>query len=81
MLKIYIVQFNDGGWYSTGGRPNFTVVSESKDEAIKQVLEKNPEYKIGWDSWASEFKIDGYIIEIYEEKTYIRNKNIETLGV
>ena len=78
MIKIYKVQFNDGGW--NVDRPTFTVVSESKDEAIKQALDKNPQYK-GFDVYVSEFKIDGYIIEIYDEKTYLRNKNIEKLGV
>ncbi len=48
MLKIYKVTFNDGGWYSAGGRPEFTVVTESKDEAIKKVLEENPMYAKGW---------------------------------
>ena len=38
-MKIWVVAFNDGGWYS-GPRPNFTVVSESKQEAIDKVLEE-----------------------------------------
>ena len=37
-MKIWVVTFNDGGWYS-GPRPNFTVVSESKQAEIDKVLE------------------------------------------
>ena len=50
-----------------------------KDEAIKKVLEDNPRYKSGYDKWASEFKIEGYVIEVYDEKTYNRDKIIEEL--
>ena len=78
MMKIYTVTFNDGGWYS-GSRPSFDVVAESKDEAIQKVLAENPRYKIGHDAWASEFKIEGYVIEVYDEKTYNRNKNLENI--
>ena len=79
-MKIYKVTFNDGGWYS-GERPNYTVVAESEEKAIEQVLEKHPMYKKGYDKWASEFKIEGYVIEVYDEKTYTRNKNIEKLDI
>jgi len=81
MLKIFEVQFNDGGWYSSGGRPSFTVVASSKEEAISMVLEKNPFYKKGYDAWATEFKIDGFVIEVYDEKTYTRDKNLEKLEI
>ena len=81
MLKIYTVTFNDGGWYSAGGRPEFTVVAESKEKAIEMVLDSNPSYKKGWDVWASEFKITGYVIEIYDEKTYNRDKNLKSLNI
>ena len=30
---------------------------------------------------ASEFKIDGYVIEVYDEKTYNRKKNLDNLGI
>ncbi len=76
-MKIYTVTFNDGGWYSSGSRPSYQQVAENKEEAIAKVLERNPSYKTGWDAWASEFKIDGYIIEVYDEKTYNRDKNLE----
>ena len=33
-MKIYNVTFNDGGWHS-GSLPHFTVVANSKEEAIK----------------------------------------------
>ena len=78
MMKIYTVTFNDGGWHS-GPLPNFTVVAESKDEAIEKVLEKNPRYKSGYDKWVSEFTIEGYIIEVYDEKTYNRDKIIDKI--
>jgi hypothetical protein len=78
MMKIYTVTFNDGGWYS-GPRPNFTVVASSTQEAIEKVLEKNPQYKTGYDKWASEFKIEGYVIEVYDEKTYNREKNLDKI--
>jgi len=76
-MKIWTVTFNDGGWHSS--RPEYQVVAESKEEAIEKVLEKNPQYKSGYDKWASEFKIDGYVIEVYDEKTYNREKNLEKL--
>jgi len=76
-MKIYTVTFNDGGWHSS--LPSYQVVAESKDEAIEKVLEKNPRYRTGYDMWASEFKIEGYVIEVYDEKTYNRNKNLEEL--
>lgn len=78
MMKIYTVTFNDGGWHS-GSLPSYQVVAESKDEAIEKVLEDNPRYKTGYDKWASEFKMDGYVIEVYDEKTYNRDKNLEKL--
>lgn len=76
-MKIWTVTFNDGGWHSS--RPSYQVVAESKDEAIEKVLEDNPRYKTGYDKWASEFKIEGYVIEVYDEKTYNREKNLEKL--
>lgn len=78
-MKIYNVTFNDGGWYSSGGRPSFQVVAENKQEATDKVLEEHPSYKKGYDVWATEFKIDGYVIEVYDEKTYNRNKNLDKL--
>jgi hypothetical protein len=77
MMKIYTVTFNDGGWHTS--LPSYQVVAESKDEAIKKVLEDNPRYKTGYDKWASEFKMDGYVIEVYDEKTYNRDKNLDKI--
>lgn len=76
-MKIYTVTFNDGGWHS-GQLPSYDVVADSKREAIKKVLLNNPHYK-NHDAWATEFKIDGYVIEVYDEKTYKRDKNIEKI--
>ena len=78
MMKIYNVTFNDGGWHS-GPLPNYMVVAESKDEAIEMVLKDHPYYAKGYDKWASEFKIEGYVIRVFDEKTYIRNKNIKEI--
>ena len=77
-MKIYKITFNDGGWHS-GSLPIITVVAESSDEAKEKALNENPRYKQGYDVWVSEFKIDGYVIEVYDEKTYKRNKNLENL--
>lgn len=76
-MKIWTVTFNDGGWHTS--RPEYQVVAETEEEAIEKVLEKNPRYRIGYDKWASEFKIDGYVIEVYDEKTYNREKNLDSL--
>jgi hypothetical protein len=77
MLKIWIITFNDGGWHTS--RREYQVVSETKEEAIQKVLEENPRYKSGYDIWASEFKIEGYVIEVYDEKTYNRENNYLSL--
>lgn len=78
-MKIYTVTFNDGGWHSS--LPEYQVVAETKDEAIEKVLIKNPRYRNGYDKWVSEFKIDGYVIEVYDEITYNREKNLENLDI
>lgn len=78
-MKIWTVTFNDGGWYSS--RPEYQVVAENVNSAIQQVVEKNPQYKTGYDAWAVEFKIPGYVIEVYDEKTYNREKNLENLDI
>ncbi len=75
-MKIYTITFNNGGWHS-GSLPTITVVAESSDDAKEKALNKNPRYKQGYDVWVSEFKIDGYVIEVYDEKTYNRDKNLE----
>jgi hypothetical protein len=79
-MKIYTVTFTDGGWHS-GSLPEYRVVAESKEDAIEKVLIEFPRYRNGYDAWASEFKIDGYIIEVYDEKTYNREKNLDKLGI
>lgn len=78
-MKIYTVTFNDGGWHVS--LPSFTIVAETKEEAIKKVVAENPRYKVGWDAWCSQFKIEGYVIEVYDEKTYKRDKNLENLDI
>ena len=78
-MKIWTVTFNDGGWHSS--RPSFTTVAETKSEAIEKVLKEHTHYRNGYDAWASEFKIEGYVIEVYDEKTYNRIKNLENLDI
>lgn len=75
-MKIYDVTFNDGGWHTS--LPSYKQVAESKKDAIEKVLLERPSYRT-WDVWATEFKIDGYIIEVYDEKTYNRDKNLEKI--
>jgi len=75
-MKIFTVKFNDGGWHER--LPEYTIVAESKEKAIEKVLEEHTYYK-SWDSWAVEFKIEGYIIEVYDEKSYNREKSIGKL--
>ena len=77
-MKIYTVTFNDGGWHS-GSLPSITVVAESWADAKIKALEEKPHYKSGYDVWVSEFKLDGYVIEVYDEKSYNRDKNIEKI--
>ena len=81
MLKIFKVSFNDGGWHTS--LPSFTTVAKTQEEAIQNVLIENKHYtkENGWSAYASEFKIDGYVIEVYNEKTYKREKNIEKLNI
>ena len=67
MKKIYEVTFNDGGWHSS--LPNFIMVANSKEEALQKIREEHKTYE-KWDGWASEFKLDGYIIEVYDKKEY-----------
>lgn len=78
-MKIYTVTFNDGGY--SGSRPEYHAVAESKEEAIQKIRNIYPQYQYGYDAWASEFKIEGYVIEVYDEKTYNREKNLENLGI
>lgn len=67
MLKIFTVTFNDGGWHTS--LPKYTIVADSKKSAIDKALSEHPVYKSGWDAWATEFKVDGYVIEVYDEKS------------
>ncbi len=78
-MKIYTVTFNDGGWYTS--RPEYQVVADSPVDAINMVKEKHPQYKSGYDAWAVEFKIEGYVIEVYDEKSYNRDKNLQNLKI
>lgn len=68
-----------GGWV-TNGYPKTTVITFSKEEALNIALAKNSSWERR-NTHASEFKIDGYVIEVYDEKTYNRDKNIEKLDV
>ena len=76
-MKIYKVTFNDGGWHSS--LPNTMVVAESGQDAKQKALELNPQYKSGYNVWATEFKMDGYVIEVWDEVSYNRDKKIDKL--
>ncbi len=77
-LKIWKVSFNDGGWHSN--LPEYIIVSHSKEDAIEKCLADNPNFKSDkWFPFASEFKIDGYVIEIFNQKDYNRLKNIDKI--
>ena len=76
-MKIYNVTHMQRGWTS-GGYPTETIVANSKEEAVDKALEMN-KYWERKNTYASEFKIDGYVIEVYDEKTYNRNKKLSTL--
>ena len=73
-MKLYNVTFNDGGWHTS--LPSYTIVAESKEDAKKKAREEQKIYS-NWDCWASEFKIEGYVIEGYDEKSYNRDKKIK----
>lgn len=77
-LKLYTVTFNDGGWHTS--LPKFTIPAESKELALKEARETNTLYK-DWDGWAVEFTIDGYVIEVYDKRTYNREKNLDNLEI
>lgn len=76
-MKLYTVTFNDGGWHTS--LPKYDIVANSKEEAIQKVREDNKYYK-DWEAWATEFKIPGYVIEIYDETSYNRDKKINEIN-
>lgn len=76
-MKLFTVTFNDGGWHQS--LPKYDIVAESKEKAIEKVRSEHTYYK-GWDAWATEFKIPGYVIEIYDEKSYNRDKKIKEIN-
>lgn len=80
-MKIFKVTFNDGGWHS-GNLPSVMIVASTKEEALKKAKDQE-KYYTGWDSWAVEFKIDGYVIEVYDESTYkavVRDRKIDIVS-
>ncbi len=73
-MKIYEVTHFHGGWVSNG-YPSETIVASSPEEAIEMALSKNKH----WDrrnTHANEFKLKGYVIEVYDEQSYNRDKKI-----
>jgi hypothetical protein len=77
-MKIYKVLFNDGSFYSSG-IPEIMVVAESIEDAKDKALEKNPKYSLGYDVWVKEFEIEGYVIEVFEKKSYDRDKSLDKI--
>jgi hypothetical protein len=78
-LHIYDVTHMHGGWV-TNGYPTERVISSSKEEALDTILEKNTSWERR-NTYASEFKIDGYVIEVYDEKTYNRDEILKKLDI
>lgn len=76
-MKIYNVSFNDGGWHES--RPVYQVVANNREEAIEMVLIERPYYRRGHDIMCSEFKIEGYVIEVTDKIGYERGKKLESL--
>lgn len=76
MLKIWKVTFNDGGWHTS--LPSFHIIAETGEQAEKKAVEENKTYAT-WDVWSSELKIPGYVIEVWDEKTYNREKKLDNL--
>ncbi len=74
-MKIWEVGFNDGGYHER--RPSYQVVANSKEEAIEKVLVDRSYYRSGYDISCWEFKIDGYVIEVYDAVSYERDKKLE----
>ena len=76
-LRIYRVTWNDGGWHS-GDLPNQFVVAETSEKAKELANLGNNSYK-NWSCWSTEFKMDGYVIEVFEKSQYERDKKIVDL--
>lgn len=73
-LHIYDVTHIHGGWV-TNGYPTERVIASSKEEALEMVLSKEKHWY--WDrrnTHATEFKIEGYVIEVYDERHIIEIK-------
>lgn len=71
----------DGGTVDTRSKDSqvdSNPVAETKEEAIEAVKNRETHYK-GWDCWASEFTIDGYIIRVYDEMSYNRAEKIDKI--
>jgi hypothetical protein len=78
-LHIYEVTHMHGGWVSNG-YPSETVVARSEKEAKEMALAIH-KYWEPHNTHATEFKINGYVIEVYDERTYKRDKNLEKLDI
>lgn len=76
-MKIWTVSFNDGGWHTS--RPEYQVVANKREEAIEKILVEHSYYRTGYDAMCWEFEIEGYVIEVYDEKEYNRNKKIDMI--
>ena len=76
-MKIYIATFNDGSFYASG-LPEVFVVADSIKSAKDRALEIRPTFNTS-EIWVSELKIDGYVIEVYDEKLYNRHVILEKL--
>lgn len=76
-MKIWNVWFNDGGWST--GRTVYQEVASTKEEAIEKVLVDKPFYRTGYDVLCSEFTMEGYVIKVYDERSYKRDRIIDDI--
>jgi hypothetical protein len=74
-LKIWIVYYNDGGWHSSMDKK--MLVAESKDEAVEKAKSERKHF-VG-DIFATEFEIEGYVIEVHEKSSWERNNKINNI--
>ncbi len=81
-MKLFNVSWSeDGQWKS--GMDNYKLVPADSKEEAKQKANSDPKnavYQSRWYScYCSEVKINGYVIEVYDETSYKRDKKIEKI--
>ena len=74
-LKIWKVVLNDGG-----SLPTFYIVALSKEEAIEKSYRESKYDPNVWSGFASEFTIDGYVIQVFSEIDFQRLQKIDIIN-